>query len=78
MLRLPRAGSTVDSFHTLGSSGRVVRASFIVTAQTQAWCDGGGTVVSFTNLGLSQSRNTGRGKLGRRCGHDAEEVFTGY
>ena len=49
-------GTTVENWHT-APSGEVVQVIFSVTGETQAWCDAGGTVVSFTNLRVSQTRN---------------------
>ena len=56
----------------------VVRASFTMMEDTQAWCDEEGTVVSFIYLGLSQTRNAGVKTVGKDCGSSADEVFTGF
>ena len=71
-------GTTVENFHTV-VSGKVVAASFTVTADTQAWCDDRGTVVSFTNLRLSQTRNVDvpEGKKVRPCAA-SKEAYTSF
>ena len=55
----------------------MVRVSFTVTDETQAWCDAGGTVVSFTNLRLQQTPNTERAPR-LDCGAHDTTFFTGY
>jgi hypothetical protein len=49
-------GSVVHNFHTVALG--TVEVSFLVTAETQAWCDADGTVVSFTDLQISQNRRS--------------------
>ena len=50
-------GTVVDSFHTGPGSDITVGVTFAVTDATEAWCNADGEVVSFTNLGLSQTRS---------------------
>ena len=67
----------VQSFHTVALGA--VGVTFITTADTQAWCDGTGTVVSFTNLQVAQTRNPelAAGRKLPLC-PDANSLYTHY
>ena len=59
-------GTVVDSFHTGPGSDITVGVTFTVTDATEAWCNADGEVVSFTSLGLSQTRSPDVPELRRR------------
>lgn len=70
-------GSVVQSYHT-SQWEQTVGVTFTVLEETQAWCIDG-EVVSFVNLGLSQTRTpeVPEGHRAKNCNTD-KRVFTGF
>jgi hypothetical protein len=60
-------GAVVESYHTGTGSDITVGVTFTVTEDTEAWCNDAGDVVSFTYLGLSQTRSPDVPERRRRC-----------
>jgi hypothetical protein len=69
-------GAAVHNTHTIALGTAAV--SFFTTAETQAWCNAEGNVVSFINLQISQNRNSQAASEDKPFCPNGHELWTQY